>query len=192
MTDQLRVYFHYHSPYSRLALHILTRENITERIDFKLYTLSNSAGEDSPPAPVRTRARMMYILQDAARMTERLDLSITRPEVIAPDYIPAGQYFYGIETMPEKLAFATALSNLRWGQGKDISQADILESAVKESGVSTRPISTDAVKDHLRADQEMVEKDLAFGVPFAVLEKGGRKEPFFGQDRFDLLLERID
>ena len=39
------------------------------------------------------------------------------------------------------------------------------------------------------ADRAQLEADGAFGVPFAVLERDGTRQRYWGQDRFDLLAE---
>ncbi|MEM9233588.1 MAG: DsbA family protein [Pseudomonadota bacterium] len=191
MTDQLRVYFHYRSPYSRLALHQLQEADITTRIDTKLYVLSRSAGEDKGPDPTRTPARMNYIMQDVPRMTALTGLRVRPPRAIDIDWTTAHQHFYGLGDAGDQLRFATALSNARWGNGKDISETDVIDAVLKETGLPCAPIEASEVKSRLRRDQEMVEKDLIFGVPFAILDRDGQKEPFFGQDRIGLLLERI-
>lgn len=191
MSDELRVHFHFHSPYSRIGLHRLHLAKVTEKIPTRLFMLSHAAGTGAAPNPIATPARRAYIMEDVPRSTMQAGLPISLPNPMSPDYTLAAAAFYAAQDQGQELPFATALSNLRWGHGKDVSHADVIMEAAKDVGISFDPLSTDDVPARLAEDQQQVEKDGAFGVPFAVLDRDGKKEKFFGQDRFDLLLERL-
>ncbi len=91
------------------------------------------------------------------------------------------------------LAFATTVSARLWGGVKDWDKGNVLAEAAEEAGLDMddleKIIAQDA--DALDAQIEQNEADQVkaghWGVPLMAFEG----EPFFGQDRIDTLLWRL-
>ncbi|MEM9421430.1 MAG: DsbA family protein [Pseudomonadota bacterium] len=192
MTDELRVYFHFRSPYSRIGLHRLAQASVDEKISTRLFLLTKVADQDSFPNPGRTPARRIYLMQDVPRVTTKAGLAIQMPDPLDPPYGPAVRAFLGAEKAGRSLAFALAVSNARWGEGKNISDEAVLAECAAQAGAPLTLASDEEMVAAKGLSNQQIDADGVFGVPFAVLEKDGHKERFFGQDRFDLLIEQIN
>ncbi|WOI53144.1 DsbA family protein [Parvularcula sp. LCG005] len=190
MSTELRVYFHFRSPYSRLGLYKLLKADIEDAVPTRLHILTKAAGTDDPINPGSTPARRAYLMQDVPRATMEAGLPISFPRPFDMDYMPAYSAFYAAREAGAGLAFATALSNSRWSDGSDVSDQAVIDEALSQAGLQPG-LSVDDAGAQLAADTAMLEKDGAFGVPFAVLDADGRLEKFWGQDRFDLLIRKI-
>lgn len=191
MADELRIYFHPRSPYSRIGLQKLAEGQVGGKIPTKLHILTRAAGTDGPPNPMATRAKRSYLMQDVPRSTLQAGLPIQTPDPFDPDCVPFYAMFYAARAKGADLAFAAAVSNARWGEGKNIGETDVLMACAAHAGTTITPVPAEDLAVHMEADSAQIEKDGAFGVPFAVLERDGKKEKFFGQDRFDLLVASL-
>lgn len=113
------------------------------------------------------------------------------PLMPEPDYAPAITAFHVARAKNKALAFALAISDARWGRGEDIGDPACLRACAEEAGLPSGIDLTSAPEDAAEIDREMIEKDQAFGVPFAALDTQGTTHKFWGQDRFALLAEML-
>ena len=148
-----------------------------------------------------------YLLHDVPREAERLGLPIAWPD---PD--PIVQDFSTMKVAAEQpyitrltrlgaaaeragagLAFATAASARIWGGVKDWDKSDVLAEAAREAGLSLAALEEDVARNAPALDAiiEQNEADQTaaghWGVPLMVFDG----EPFFGQDRIDTLIWRM-
>ncbi len=180
-----RVYFGLRSPYSRLGLHKVAASGV----DVELIPFTGPP-DDAPFAdPTANRYKLAYYQQDVLRMTVSMGLPLALPDPFDVDFRAANRACVAADMAGHGLAMALALSDARWGEGKNISEPAILAEAALAAGwtgydadtVDTDPMIT----ERLRADRQKITEDGVFGVPFAV--DGHQK--FWGQDRFDLWLK---
>ena len=86
------------------------------------------------------------------------------------------------------LDFALAVSDARWGRGRDVSDLSVLEDCAEAAGWDAKAISAaqndSAVRAEMARHRGLIAQDGVFGVPFAVM--GAQK--YWGHDRFDLLV----
>ena len=186
----LRVYFGFRSPYSRLGLHKVARAGLADRVLTTLIPFTGPAGGAAFLDPTGSPPKLGYYAEDAPRMTARMGLPFAFPQPFEADYAPTNRAFYAARAAGRALPFALAVSDARWGEGRDIGDADVIAGCARAAGV---PEGTDltAAPDEAKPDRARLEDDGAFGVPFAVLERDGARERFWGQDRFDLLVEAV-
>ncbi len=191
MADALRVYFAFRSPYSRLGLHKVFKAKLADRVPLQVVAFTRPANNEPMAMPDTTPTKRAYLTEDVARMTARAGLPLAQPEMDV-DWKPSLLAYFAAAAAGRGLEFALAVSNARWGEGKDISETDVLAYCAAEAGLTADDIAppTD-FRERLAADQALIDQDGVFGIPFAALEIDGAKERFFGQDRFDLLLERF-
>ena len=189
-TPVLRVYFAFRSPYSRLGLHKVARAGLAARLPTTLIPFTAPAGGAAFLDPTGSPPKLGYYAEDAPRMTARMGLPFALPNPFEVDYAPANRAFRAARAAGRALPFALAVSDARWGEGRDVSDADVIAACARAAGL---PVDADLTADPDAAgDHERLEADGVFGVPFAVLERGGTRERFWGQDRFDLLIEAVE
>ena len=181
----LRCYFAFRSPYSRLGLHKLARAGFDGEL-----VIFTGPPEDAPfNDPTANRYKLAYYQQDVFRMTVRMGLPLALPDPFDPDYRLANLSFIAAQNAGKGLDFAVAVSDARWGAGKNISEPEVLAEAAKLAGwdgFDADAISTDDTLAQTIKDQRaLIAADGIFGVPFLI--DGPNK--YWGQDRFDLWLE---
>ncbi len=150
-----------------------------------------------------------YLLNDVARLAEYLGMSIgwPRPDPIVQDLakreIPKEQpYIYRLTRLGVcaaqrgcGLAFIDAVSRLIWDGSVDgWDQGDHLAQATARAGLDLAEMDAHVKADAVALDAEISANQAAlgeaghWGVPTMVLDG----EPFFGQDRIDLLRWRLE
>lgn len=85
-----------------------------------------------------------------------------------------------------------------WSQDKDITKPESLTEAAVKAGLSSRDIeealamaTSNKIKEKLKKTTEEALEHAAFGFPMIVCHLDGRKEMFFGSDRFELMAHCI-
>ena len=186
--EKPRIYFSFRSPYSRLGLHIIARNNIDA--DYIPFTGPPEGVEFQDP--VKNPPKRAYYQLDAPRMTMRMGLPIMRPDPFEVDLTPAIRATVHAGNDGKMQDLAVAISDARWGEGKNISDLQVLEECAEKNGWSPAKVheaqsdpDVDAALERYRA---LIEKDQAFGVPFAVF--GDSK--YWGHERFELLVEDVN
>ncbi|TXS95858.1 2-hydroxychromene-2-carboxylate isomerase [Parahaliea maris] len=201
------LYWSFRSPYSYLAtprLVALTREyevDINVKIVAPLAVRDPQFFERSDPRWIR------YTLMDVVRLAEMLDIPLGMPN---PD--PIVQDMETRKIAPEQphifrllrlgavaaeqgrgLAFIDEVSRLIWSGTPQWNEGDHLSGAVSRAGLDLEALEAEVARDPGRLDA-LVEQNKAeqaaaghWGVPLMVFEG----DPFFGQDRIDCLVWRM-
>ena len=196
MADFLRVYFSFRSPYSRLGLHKIAALRDKTDLSLEIYPLIGLAEGVPFLDPTSSPPKMAYYAEDAYRMTKRMGLQMRLPKPFEVDFLPANKLFMLTKEHGKGLEWAIAVSDLRWGRGKDVSKPEVLELAAKAIGLPDNFVQTGLgiadTKVALKEAKALSDDDLIFGVPFAVLSQNDQVQKFWGQDRFDLLAEILE
>ena len=183
----IRVYHSFRSPYARLGLHILAREGVKAALIPFTGPPEGVAFND----PVANPLKLSYYLQDAPRMTMRMGLPINPPQPFDVDLAASYKAAVAAERDGKGLDFAIAVSDARWGNGRDVSDLSVLEACAERIGWDKAAVVSaqddDDVAAQMRRHRELIAEDGVFGVPFAVM--GSKK--YWGHDRFDLLAEDV-
>ena len=185
MSDLPRCYFAFRSPFSRLGLHKLARAGV----DIELLPFLGPPDGVPFMDPMGSPLKRSYFANDAARMTVRMGLPIALPKPFEVDMAsPTGLFFLANEA-GKGLDYAIAVSDVRWGEGKDISDpallADILTGLDLDPALVDQVAGGAAVAAGVTATKTKIAEDGVFGVPFLV----SGEEKFWGHDRIDLFLE---
>lgn len=208
MTLTADIFWSFRSPYSYLA----TRRYraLTERYDLQLtlrpvYPLAIRQPdffEKNHPSWLR------YTLTDVFRLAQYLDIPISspRPDPIVQDLatrmIAAEQpYIFRITRMSQaaaregkSLAFCDEVSRLIWGGTAGWHEGDHLAGAAERAGLDLATLDAialaepDVLDAEIAANQAALEAAGHWGVPTLVFNG----EPFFGQDRIDLAVWRME
>ena len=204
----IEVYWSFRSPYSYIVLPRIRklRDEFCVIVDLRVVH----------PAAVRNPAYFArmdplarpYFLNDSARVAAFQGMPFRRPVpdpinqdpttlAIAAEQplarrlgrlgIAATEHGRGLEFCSEVAALLWDGSVTGWDQGRH------LEEAAARAGLSLAELDAAIVADPQRHEERLVENDRSlrtaghWGVPTMVFDG----EPFFGQDRFDLLLWRM-
>src|SRR5215475_2375648 len=208
MTLSVDLFWSFRSPYSYLATGRLRR--LAEEYDFDLHV--------RPVLPIAVRLPDFfkrvnplwppYLLRDTMRIAEyhRIDYAWPRPDPIVQDFatreVAAEQPYIhrltrlGVAAVERRrgLPFIDEVSQIiwngriaGWNEGTHLADASSragLDLAELDVAISTDPDHFDEV---IAGNQRALEAAGHWGVPTMVFQE----EPFFGQDRIDLLIWRM-
>jgi 2-hydroxychromene-2-carboxylate isomerase len=207
MSLSFDVFWSFRSPYSYLAAPRLLK--LTQDYDLKCHF--------RPVYPLAVRVEGFfetvnpmwpgYLIQDVPREAERMGLPIhwPDPDPIVQDFATmkvASEQPYitrltrlgaAAEQQGKGMAFATAVSARLWGGVKNWDKGNVLADAAKEAGLDMEVLEKTVQDDAAALDATIVQNETDqtkaghWGVPLMVFEG----EPFFGQDRIDTLLWRM-
>lgn len=208
MALTLDVFWSFRSPYSYLVTPRL--RDLAENYDVEVrmrpvYPLAvRSEGFFTKQDPLF----IPYLMRDIGRLAEYLELPLAWPN---PDPVvidratlngaPSQPHLDLLMPLgviaarcPRSLAFYDEVSRLIWsGQDMPWNEGDKLERAVARAGLDLVELAgeaaaqAEAIAAEIEASQEAHRAAGHWGVPTMVFED----EPFFGQDRFDVLVWRM-
>lgn len=207
MTLQADVFWSFRSPYSYLATRryrALTEEydlHIDLRPVYPLAVRQPDFFERNHPNWLR------YLLTDVPRLAQFHGIPFTapRPDPIVQDIatrkIASEQpYIYRLTRLGQAaarrgrgLAFVDEVSRLIWGGTAGWNEGEHLAGAAERAGLDLAKLDAEALSDAAALDAEIAASQAAleaaghWGVPTLVFDG----EPFFGQDRIDLAVWRM-
>lgn len=208
MALTLDVFWSFRSPYSYLVTPRL--RDLAENHDVEVRM--------RPVFPLAVRSEgfftkqdplfIPYLMRDIRRLADYLDLPLAWPN---PDPVVVDRAtLNGAPSQPhldllmplgvmaakraQSLAFYDEVSRLIWnGQDMPWNEGDKLERAVARAGLDLAELAAEAARQpeavaaEIETSQEAHRAAGHWGVPTMVFED----EPFFGQDRFDVLVWRM-
>lgn len=204
---RLQIFWSFRSPYSYLACERL----MAIKRDYDLDT------EFCPVRPLALRERdfflrarvqfLPYLMKDVAREAERLGVAMAppNPDPIQMDFasgaVDAEQPFMD-RIMALSVAacqsgggleFAAAVARRIWSGNEGWCEDEALGAAAAETGLDLAALDGWAAQNHQGVTDTIARNEAAqivhhWGVPLMVLDD----EPFFGQDRIDALVWRLN
>lgn len=206
--SKLEIYWSFRSPYSYLAINRLA--DIVRDYDMACaFRFVRPLAMREPDFFERNRPQWLpYLFRDVMRESARLGIVFAppRPDPIAMNMgtgkvdaeQPLMNRLMGLgiaaeETEKRGLPFAHAVSRRIWGGTENWHEGEHLAEAGAEAGLSLAALEAFA-REHPSKVEEAIrrneEAQIAqhWGVPLMVLDD----EPFFGQDRLDSLVWRLD
>ena len=206
MTLQADLYFSYRSPYSYFAAQ-RWRELVAEwDLAINVKVVYPIAVRDPGFFDRENALWVPYLLRDIVRLAEftGLPLSMPRPDPIvmnmATREIAAEQpiirpiSYLGVEAERRGggLAFAAEVSRMIWGGTGNWNAPETLAAAAERAGLDLAAmeaaVDAESCEAEIEANQGALEKAGHWGVPTLVFEG----EPFFGQDRIDMAIWRME
>jgi len=143
------------------------------------------------PVPLKAS----YMLKDLGDWARSAGLAIKMPPTVFPvNSVKAmrGCIWLDKESGKNVVPFARAVFESYWGDDKDISQDAVLTEICRKVGIEPQEffagISTQAVKDQLKANTEEVVVRGGFGTPTIFVDKA---DMYFGNDRLPLIREAL-
>lgn len=206
----LDVYWSFRSPYSYMATERLVSIRDAYDVAFRLRIVRPLALREDGFFKRARPQFVPYLLRDMMRESERLSIPITmpRPDPIVMD-MATGEVaddqpyimrlfelgFAAEAQGPDKgLDFARTVSRLVWTGTENWHEGDYLANAAREAGLDIDTLERWAQENRadvseMLAANEAVQMKHHWGVPLMVVND---EEPFFGQDRLDTLVWRLD
>lgn len=203
----LDVYWSFRSPYCHLAIGKIIEISTLYNLNTKIKFVRPLAIRKEKMRRERPIQQVPYIILDIQRQGEFLDVPISLPK---PDPVMKEESSKSILENQSRLMnllglglaacefdrgleYASNVSNLIWGL-ENWNLGDHLDKAAQDAGLKVNELE-DWVKDNKDNILEIVkqnEKDMQkhhWGVPLMVIND---EEPFFGQDRLDVLIFRLE
>lgn len=204
----IALYWSFRSPYSYLVLPRALSLTEQFRVEVDLRIVHPAAVRNPAYFKAMNPLARPYFFMDSARMAQFLGMPFRRPipDPIVQDPVTLliaeeqpyvhrlGRLGIAAVRRGRGLAFCHEVSRLLWdGTVDGWETGDHLAAAALRAGLSFVDLERDLVADPASLDAELDANDAAlraaghWGVPTMVF-KG---EPFFGQDRFDVLVWRL-
>lgn len=207
MTLTADVYFSYRSPYSYLAAARYVQMTQDYDLTINLRVVWPIAVRDPGFFEREDPQWLSYLLKDIVRVAQytKQPLAMPNPDPIIQNMqtreIAAEQPLIGrishlgvvAQRRGAGLKFAQAISTMVWGGTANWNSEENLGQAADQAGVSLADLQAEVDADEagieaeIEANQSALEKAGHWGVPTFVFEG----EPFFGQDRIDLAIWRM-
>ncbi|XP_066539275.1 glutathione S-transferase kappa 1 [Hoplias malabaricus] len=194
------------SPYSWLGFEVLCRYRTVWNVDLRLRPaflggVMKESG-NRPPAMVPNKA--LYMTADLNRLAQYYNIPLHHPSnpfeaMFEKGSLNAMRFLTAVsekdkagDGLVEKVS--RELWNRIWSNDQDITlPASFLEAGLK-AGLSAGEIEellklakSQQVKDKLKRTTEEALEHKAFGFPLTVCHVDGKKEVFFGSDRFEVM-----
>jgi len=207
MSLAVDVYWSFRSPYSYLAVPRLRELSETYDVDVRMRPVYPLAVRSEGFFTKQDPLFVPYLVRDCRRQGEFLGLPLVWPN---PDPVVIGTNLNGAAEQPhldllmplgvvashrpQSLAFYDEVSRLIWsGQDMPWNEGDKLARAIARAGLDMGELQAEAagktaeIVAEIEANQEAHRAAGHWGVPTMVFEG----EPFFGQDRLDVLVWRM-
>jgi len=189
MSDVVRCYFSFRSPYSWLAFYRLSR--IKDQLPVGFEFVPCFPPDNSEKVSRKDLNKVSYISKDVRRFTEAYGLELKWPEPFDTDWLlPHAAYLYADE-QGRGVDFANAAYAARFSKGLDIGCEDNLRATAAECGLDPDDLIRCANDENYR--QRVLEgmarsrRDRMFGVPFFIYNE----QTYWGNDRLDWLIRDI-
>ncbi|HEY7471133.1 MAG TPA: 2-hydroxychromene-2-carboxylate isomerase [Gemmatimonadota bacterium] len=191
---RIKVYFDFVSPYSYLALTQLAAFGARHGVAWEPMPVFYAALLDAHHlvGPAESRVKRHYTLNDILRAAALLGVPLVGPPTHPFRSLEALRVATLFGDDPRALDLDVALSSACWGEGRDLTDWEVLTGVVDRAGFDARDLearaSAPAVKAALRDRTTAAIEAGVFGVPTFDLDG----ERFWGHDRMEHLAARLD
>lgn len=192
----LKFFYAYRSPYSALAADML--HAAAQQWGDKVSIVPHQMALDDDVVfadPTAIPDKVAYIIQDVIRLYAARGLRVGIPDPFDIDFTPAARATQAAIAAGFGLAFIREASLLRWSEGKNLTEEAVIGEAATRAGwaddaaiAAMRNADYDAA---IAADKTATRDNKVFGVPFFIVEDVNGQEPFWGQDRWPMMVARL-
>ncbi len=189
---EIKFYFAYTSPFTYLAMAPAYALERTHRVRLRFipYGVNIRRVYGNLDQPEVDRRKVRYLYLDARRIAKERGLIIYPPKKIFSCRLA----FYGglyAERHEQFRPYSDRVFERFWKQELDVERSDAIEGVLAEVGVDAAGFRR-YVEDGARADLdrcfEEADRDRVFGVPTFIVEG----EPFWGEDRIEWVIKKLD
>ena len=189
---EIKLYFAYTSPFSYLAIQPAHDLEVSHNVRVRFIPYGVNIRKVYGPLDHEDadRRKVRYLYIDARRIAKKRGLVIYPPKKI----LSARLAFYGglyAEKHHRFRPYSDRVFERFWKQELDVESSDAISAIVTEVGLD----ATDFLRYHAaeaRADLDAcfaeADRDRVFGVPTFILNG----EPFWGEDRIEWVIRKLD
>ena len=191
---RVRVWFDFVSPYSYLALTRLGEFGVRHGVEWEPAPVFYAALLDANHlvGPAETRTKRRYTMTDVLRAAALAGVPLVGPPNHPFRSLEALRVATLFSDDPRALALDLALSSACWGEGRELTDWNVLAEVVERAGLDATDLearaSAPAVKAALRDRTSAAIEAGVFGVPTFGLDG----ELFWGHDRLEHLAARLE
>lgn len=188
----LTFWFEFASTYSYPAAMRIDRAATARGVDVDWRPLilgpifAEQGMKDSPFNLYPTKGQYMW--RDLGRICAELDLPLVHPKPFPQNSLLCARIAVALEGAP-RVAFAKAVYQLEFGEGRTISDPLVAAEALRRAGLDVAIVEMaqeDSVKMALRTATDEAQAAGVFGAPSFVTSDG---ELFWGNDRIEQALD---
>ena len=187
----LEFFYDFVSPYSYLASTRVEAEvaKVGGTVRFRPFLLGGVFNATGNRAPIEVAAKGPYLATDGLRWAKRLGVPFAWPARFPVLTVLPLRAAFAAEKLGKLLPYTHALYRAYWAEGRDISDAAVVEDVATKAGLAGAALLADApnFKEALKAQtQEAVDRG-SFGAPTFFVGQ----EMFIGNDRLDFAIEAL-
>jgi len=183
-------YFDFSSPFAYLGSTQI--EKVAKNVRWKpmfLGGLFRSIGTPDAPLLTFSEAKQRYYAKDLDRWAAYWNVPYRFPTRFPMVTVKALRVYLALEE-GKRAAYREKVFRAYWAEDQDIADDAVLARCIGDENVARDAFAksaTDAIKNELRELTEAASKRGVFGVPTWIVDD----ELYWGQDRLDLLRERL-
>jgi 2-hydroxychromene-2-carboxylate isomerase len=195
----IEVFFDCSSPWTYLGFHFIQpiAKEFGETITWKpilvggIFNTINPSVYASREKPVEAKARhTKKDMADWARVAGLKIIHVPNPFPVNSVKGMRGCIWQG--KRGDMVPLATALFETYWGEGRDISQDEVLRDVCRKANIDAdaffQGIAEQPIKDELKANTDEVMRRGGFGSPTIFVNE---TDMYFGQDRMPLIRDAL-
>lgn len=190
MTNHLKFYFSFRSPYSWLAMYRINF--LRDELPVELQLIPVIPPKDKENFILSDEDKVRYIVKDVNRIASAYGLDIKWPEPFDTDWVLVhSAYLYAVE-QSKGIPFCLAVYRSRFIEGKNVGDESVLRDASAVCGLDADILIeahvTRKYKKILLQGLKSAGEEGIFGVPYFVYNNSA----FWGNDRLEWLLRDIN
>ena len=194
--SKLKFFYNYRSPYSALAADMLhaAAQGWGDKVSIAPHQMALDADVVFAD-PTAIPDKVAYIIQDVIRLYDGRGLKVGIPDPFDIDFTPAARATQAALAAGFGLAFIREASLLRWSEGRNLTEEAVIGEAATRAGwqadVAIAAMKNADYDTGIAADKAATRDNKVFGVPFFIVEDANGQEPFWGQDRWQMMVARL-
>ena len=192
MSDGIRFYYSFRSPYAWLAMERLDSELGGLGVEVESIPIFPTP-ENVPNDPSRMEQKVAYLVQDVRRLAREQGLQVAFPRVPDCDWSLSHAAALGASRNGRALPLILELFRQRFVDGNDLGQDAVIAAAAELAGFDPSTAvgfaHSRSLRDEVRAGWDRgIERDGIFGVPSFVFND----KLYWGQDRMHFLRSAVE
>ena len=194
--SKLKFFYNYRSPYSALAADMLhaAAQGWGDKVSIAPHQMALDADVVFAD-PTAIPDKVAYIIQDVIRLYDGRGLKVGIPDPFDIDFTPAARATQAALAAGFGLGFIREASLLRWSEGRNLTEEAVIGEAATRAGwqadVAIAAMKNADYDTGIAADKAATRDNKVFGVPFFIVEDANGQEPFWGQDRWPMMVARL-